>query len=79
MPDPLQAELKAQHTQAERAITLLETAAAALRTDDLTEAYDVRAQRMRGAAVLAHSAALELAITCGWFEAAHALEISGAP
>ena len=70
-------DLRAQHKQASRAALLLEQASATLHAVDDDETEAERAQRYRGAAVLATSAALEIAVTCGWSEAAVAADIGG--
>jgi hypothetical protein len=75
--DGFRADIKAQRKQASRAVLLLEQAVTSLQVDEPDEASADKAQRMRGAAVLATSAALELAVTCGWLEAAHAAELCG--
>jgi hypothetical protein len=75
--DGFRADLKAQRKQAGRAALLLEQATACLQVDEPSEDYADRAQRLRGAAVIVTSAAIEIAITCGWLEAAHAAEING--
>ena len=67
-------ELKAQRKQGARAVLLLEQAVATLHADEPGEDAATKAQRLRGAAVLIHTAGLELAVTCGWNEAAHAAE-----
>jgi hypothetical protein len=70
-------DVKAQHKQADRAALLLQQAAATLHAVDDDETEAERAQRYRGAAVLASSAALEIAVSCGWSEAAVAVELHG--
>lgn len=67
-------DLKHQNAQALRAGMLLRHAAETVESQRPDESDADRAQRYRGAAVLAHSAALELAVTCGWFEAARIVE-----
>lgn len=67
-------DLGHQNAQAVRAGMLLRHAADAVESERADESDADRAQRYRGAAVLAHSAALELAVTCGWFEAARVVE-----
>jgi hypothetical protein len=66
-----------QDDQASRAGTLLRHAAEAVDSGRPSETTADRAQRLRGAAVLAQTAALELAVTCGWSEAAASAEQAG--
>ena len=66
-----------QCKQSGRATLLLEQAIATLHAEEPDELAAKRAQRLRGAAVLIHSAVLELAVTCGWYEAASSAEQHG--
>ena len=63
-------DLRHQLEQGRRATLLLEQAVATLRSEELDEAPAVRAQRLRGVVVLVTTAAIEIAITSGWNEAA---------
>jgi hypothetical protein len=71
------ADLKCQEQQAARAAFLLEHAVETLREEQPDEDRGVKAQRLRGAAVVAQTAALELMATCGWLECAQAVEMRG--
>ncbi len=64
------AEVRNQVAQAERAHSLLEQVCTTLESEPAEEPYDAKAQRLRGAAVLAERAASELWVTVGWLEAA---------
>jgi hypothetical protein len=70
--------LAGANSQANKAIMLLETAAHNL-THYLDDESDclARAQRMRGAAILAMTAVLELMNAAGWHEAACAAVVDG--
>jgi hypothetical protein len=63
-------ELAAKDREADRAALLLETAAENVTDARVDQTYAERAQRLRGAAVIATSAALELMNAAGWYEAA---------
>jgi hypothetical protein len=78
-PDPegWLAELKCQQKEAARAAFLLEHAVETLRAEQPGEERSVKAQRLRGAAVVAQTAALELMVTCGWLESAQSAEAHG--
>jgi hypothetical protein len=69
LSEALQAELKLRMTQTEKAVDLLRSAADRLEAGRPGEGTDERAQRLRGSAVLAHTAALELAAVSGFVEA----------
>jgi hypothetical protein len=69
------ADLRCQQKQAARAATLLEHAVETLHAEQPNEERAVKAQRLRGAAVVAQTAALELMAVCGWLESAHAAEL----
>jgi hypothetical protein len=71
------ADQQHQEEQGRRAGILLRHAADAAEAQRANEAPAERAQRLRGAAVLAQTAALELAVTCGWSEAAASAKASG--
>jgi hypothetical protein len=72
------ADLRCQEKQASRAILLLEHAVETLQgSSEPNEERMAKAQRFRGAAVVTLSAALELLVTCGWLEGAHAGEMHG--
>ena len=71
------ADLRCQQKQATRATVLLEHAVETLHAEQPNEERTVKAQRLRGAAVVAQTAALELMATCGWLESAHAAELHG--
>jgi hypothetical protein len=68
------ADLRCQQKQGARAAVLLEHAVETLHAEQPNEERTVKAQRLRGAAVVAQTAALELMATCGWLESAHAAE-----
>jgi hypothetical protein len=70
-------ELRHQVAEADRATRLLEHAVTVLTHAEPDELAADRAQRLRGAAVVAAQAAAELFVTCGWLEAAHAAEQHG--
>jgi hypothetical protein len=65
----LRDELAQRTNQAARAAELLRSAADRLDAGSDEETRTDEAQRVRGAAVLAHTAALELAATSGWLDA----------
>ena len=71
------ADLRHQNGQASRATLLLEQAVACMRAEELDERPCDRAQRLRGVAVLVQTASIEIAITCGWLEAANAAMVNG--
>jgi hypothetical protein len=71
------ADLRCQQKQAGRAAVLLEHAVETLHAEQPNEDRSVKAQRLRGAAVVAQTAALELMATCGWLESVHAAEMQG--
>jgi hypothetical protein len=56
--------------QAQRAASLLETATHTLVTPVAQEDWGARAQRLRAAAILATTAALEIMNSAGWSDAA---------
>lgn len=62
---------------ASRALVLLETAAQNAREAEGLEGWAERAQRLRGAAALATTAAIELAHVSGWNAAADAASQAG--
>lgn len=66
------AELRHQEGQAARASVLLRHATETLEAAPAAERPEDKAQRLRGVAVLLHTAALEVAVTCGWLEATEA-------
>jgi hypothetical protein len=68
------ADLRCQQKQGARAAVLLEHAVETLHAEQPNEERTVKAQRLRGVAVVAQTAALELMATCGWLESAHAAE-----
>lgn len=70
-------ELAAAHEQAQKAATLLETAAHNLTHYEPDEPLADRAQRLRGAAVIASTAAQEVMGAVGWHEAAAAAASHG--
>jgi hypothetical protein len=76
-PERWLADLRCQQKQAARAAVLLEHAVETLNSDQPNEGPSVKAQRLRGAAVVAQAAALELMVTCGWLESAQAGEMHG--
>lgn len=63
--------------QAQKAATLLETAAYNLSHSPPGEDLQTRAQRLRGTAILCTTAALEVMNVAGWHEAAHAAAVHG--
>lgn len=69
------ADLRCQQKQASRAAVLLEHAVETLHAEQPHEGPSVKAQRLRGVAVVAQTAALELMATCGWLESAQAAEM----
>jgi hypothetical protein len=69
VPDELRDELAHRMNQGARAAELLRSAADRLEAGTAAETRSEQAARMRGSAVLAHTAALELAASSGWFEA----------
>jgi len=71
------ADGRQQDEQTRRAGVLLRHAAETVEGERANEAPADRALRLRGAAVLAQSAALELAVSCGWNEAVASAEESG--
>ena len=71
------ADLRCQQKQAARATVLLEHAVETLHAEQPNEERTVKAQRLRGVAIVAHTAALELMATCGWLESTHAAEQHG--
>jgi hypothetical protein len=70
-------ELEHQAREAERARQLLEHACSALDHADPDEDAGTKAQRLRGAAVVAQSALAELWTAVGWYEAARMAEQYG--
>lgn len=70
-------ELEHQGREAERARQLLEHACSTLEHADPDEDAGRRAQRLRGAAVVAQSAIAELWTAIGWYEAASIAEQYG--
>ena len=71
------ADLRCQQKQAARAAVLLEHAVETLHAEQPNEERAVKAQRLRGVAVVAQTAVLELMTTCGWLESVHASELHG--
>jgi hypothetical protein len=63
--------------RAEKAVTVLRSAIDQLHPPRDGEDWSAVATRLRGAAVLAHTAGLELAVVSGWNEAAHEAAESG--
>lgn len=76
-PDGWSAELRHQEGQAQRAARLLEHARLAIETEQPRELPGDKAQRIRGAAIVAQSAIAELLVTVGWLEAAQAAQEQG--
>jgi L-asparaginase II len=70
-------ELPGREQQAERAAELLSRAAAAVTALAPGEDWREQAERLRGAATFAQTAAAELLATCGYLEAADAAERAG--
>lgn len=70
-------DLAHQVAQADRATFLLEHAVESLTAAKADELPTEKAQRLRGAAVVASQAVQEILVTCGWLEAAHAAEQNG--
>jgi hypothetical protein len=70
-------ELAHASEQAHKAATLLETATHNLTHYQPGEDRATRAQRLRGAAILCTTAALEIMNTAGWHEAAHSAAVHG--
>lgn len=68
-------ELRAQLSKAAKAAELLRSAAERIDSQDPEESCAELSARLRGAAVLGHTAALELAAVSGWLEAFTALEL----
>ena len=60
------------HKQAEQAVTVLQSAIDRLHPPRNGETLEELALRLRGSAVLAHTAGLELAFVAGFSQAAHA-------
>jgi hypothetical protein len=73
-PEGFRVELKHQAGQAAKAADLLQQARLIVESDKPDEGLGERAQRLRGAAVVAQQATAELWTTCGWFEAAEAAD-----
>ena len=63
--------------RAERAVVVLRSAVDQLHPPRDGENWETLALRLRGAAVLAHTAGMELAVVSGWNEAAHAAAEAG--
>ncbi len=63
--------------RAEKAVSVLHSAIVQLHSPRTGEDWETIALRLRGAAILAHSAGLELAVVSGWNEAAHQAAESG--
>jgi hypothetical protein len=63
--------------RAEKAVDVLHSAIEQLHPPHAGEDMETLALRLRGAAVLAHTAGMELATVSGWNEAAHALAEAG--
>lgn len=76
-PHGWSAELRHQEGQAQRAASLLEQARLAVETEQPRELPGDKAQRIRGAAIVAQSAIAELLVTAGWLEAAQAAQEHG--
>jgi hypothetical protein len=70
-------ELAAREQEAERAAELLTRAAAAVTALAPGEGWRDQAERLRGAATFAQTAAAELLSTAGYLEAADAAERAG--
>lgn len=70
-------ELDLQDRESERAHRLLEHACSTLEHADPDEDVGSRAQRLRGAAVVAQSAIAELWTAVGWYEAARVAQQYG--
>jgi hypothetical protein len=70
-------ELRCQESQAARAAILLEQVVETLHGAPVNEGRGAKAQRLRGAAMVAQTAALELMATCGWLDGAQAAEMHG--
>lgn len=70
-------ELPGRERQAERAAELLSRAAAAVTALAPAETWQEQAERLRGAATFAQTAAAELLTTVGYLEAADAAERAG--
>jgi hypothetical protein len=70
-------ELAGADRQAERAATLLERAAQAITGLAPNETWSERATRLRGAAAMAQTAVLQIAVTAGWNEAGDAASRAG--
>ncbi len=64
--------------RAEKAVEVLRSAIDHLHPPRDGEGWEAIALRLRGAAVLAHSAGMELAVVSGWNEAAHEAAEAGA-
>jgi hypothetical protein len=62
-------ELAHRRSQAAKACDLLRNAADRLESGEEEETRSEQAARLRGASILALTASLELAVTCGWLEA----------
>jgi hypothetical protein len=63
--------------RASKAVDVLRSAIEQLHPPRGDEDWAEVAQRLRGASVLAHTAGLELAVICGWHEAASEASESG--
>jgi hypothetical protein len=63
--------------RAEKAVDVLRSAIDQVHPPRVGETWETVALRLRGAAVLAHTAGMELATVSGWNEAAHAAAESG--
>jgi hypothetical protein len=71
-------EIAGADRQAERAVLLLEQAAAdARRAGDGHHGWAARAQVLRGAVAMAQTAVAQIAVTAGWNEAADAANRGG--
>ncbi len=71
------AELRCHENQAARAAVLLEQVVETLHGAPVNEGRGAKAQRLRGAAMVAQTAALELIATSGWLDGAQAAELHG--
>ncbi len=72
----LTAELKAKLQQAAKAAELLRSSATNIDSDDPDESLAELSVRLRGAAVLGHTAAHELALVSGWVDAMVSVELA---
>jgi hypothetical protein len=68
--DPFAREVQERETMALKAAGLLHSAAERIEQAPEGEGLEDRNLRLRGAAVLAHAAGLEVAVIAGWLDAA---------